>query len=433
MIRDLACALKDLVDIVEQLGRATHDRLLAEGDLRSIIESLNDWLALWTGDKFEENLYRYLWGSRGCREIRERLALIEVDLEKVQTELDQFEDSLFQKAKHVLFKKSDIKYLIDGLEKQTKQLAATTWSKYTKEHKHAKIHPQDVATLAFKSEILSASLKSLSISNAESTLLAMLPDSEPFDRGKRYQESLWRCFKDDSMSLKLNTIKGRMTLKKWRIYMTAANRFTPKYQPVEDRNGGLSEVIIRSNLQQCLYKISDCSPEEQQRRRQSTVLDRVNAAVDIAEWNLLAWDSDWTAGLCICNLCCAFGRTNWRFMHPIFSMDVASYLQDHGCFTRRLEQSRHLLLAVTLSALALGCRIGVVDGRDGSQRFTADIDGELQTMEMDDLLEKVEARCYDDRWAEAIRHCLELDEHRNGGGTLKPLGFYYYDERVLEP
>lgn len=439
-----ARVLRDVVDIAQEIGRAAHDYSLELGKLHAIETSLEDWMRLWANDRIEERMYRYFWGRGGCKDVQTRLVLIKRDLVEVEKMLDKLKtrESFFA-IYYVLFKKGDMKRLLDGLESQTSELAKTTEFNYSKRLSNSNrpatttIHPQQLAILASKSAILSASLEPLLASSESHTLLAMLPDDEPFHRGKRYDASLWNQFRDDRVGLSLKTVENRNVLRTWRINMIGTESSVPartRFELVQDQDLVRNEIDIRSSLQQCLDSISVKRAEEQTNLRRATALDRVNAAVDIAEWNLLTWDSDWTARLCICNVHCGSRTIDGIHGDSIFLLGLTTNLLDHGCFAPGLSRNRHLHLAVILAALLIGCQVGVVYSRNRHRRFTVYADGLLLSMGTDEFLTWVDRRCLqNDCWVDAIRCCLDLDKRRRGERTLRPQDFYYYNEHVLEP
>jgi hypothetical protein len=436
-----ARVLRDVVDIANEIGRATHDYSLGLGTLYAIETSLEDWMRLWANDRIEERMYRYFWGRGGCKDVQARLVLIENDLIEVQNMLDKLRTrELFFAIYYVLLKKRDMKRLLDGLESQVSELAKTTEINYSKRVSNSnrlaatRPDPQQLAILATKSAILSASMESLLASRKSHTLLAMLPDHES---GKRYDASLWTQFRDDRVGLSLKTVGNRNMIRTWRMNMRVMKNSVPaetRFELVQDQDHVRNKVDKRSSLQQCLKSISVKRADEQTDVRRATALDRVDAAVDIAEWNLLTWDSDWTARLCICNVHCGLRGTDGIRTDSIFLLGLTKNLVDHGCFDPGLRPNRHLHLAVILAALLIGCQVGVVYSRNRHRRFTVYADGLLLSMGTDEFLTWIDRRCLqNDRWVDAIRGCLDLDKRRRGERPLRPQDFHYYNEHVLKP
>lgn len=454
LLVNIGTGLIRVKDVYGRFDKADEDIRRASGEVEGAQADLEEWEDLWTDKKtqnaFPIETYKYFWGARRYERVERRTKSIEAGLKDFDDLLKKYftkpehQNSRMRKAKFVAFDSPDmlriigkLKIDISGLDKITRHAFLKAVYPLAMKKEDIEHFPHELATLQAQSATLWESLDAITTLD---TLLVLRPVEAQLAT-KKCEGLLWKQLRGDFLpaKLQLDFIRnGQGTRLSYRI--TKDTTVKPRHTIEEEvrniiRDGmGTGPFVVGSSLQACYERISTRGLAEQQRIRRLTDMERISAAVDIAEWTLLTWKSSWTANVCVCRIHCTFKPDDPGRESPWYSLRPDTSLENHSCFVQDVAVRKHLLVGVLLATLALGCQIVVVIDAEKIRRFDANVNGRVTRMSEDGLTDEILARTNNSyHWAHAIEHCLDQDANSKDKERLEPAHFHLYDEHVLKP
>ena len=472
--------IDERIDEIKECG----SRLLAyKLQLEEGRHKIDTWLRAWRGrHAFDDEVYRFFWGSPAFEEIQIRIQEIaklskQIDvllrnpsgLEKAHSiEWDQLlgrssvengdsvfsecpsKPSLFQAVSFSLFQNAALQEKIGRFKDQVQGLESVSRSAFRQEQ------DSDSNAEVSRSELLNLSRAKAFIdglsSFASSIYISQMSTSQTtqwaLELGPPEIEEVSKPWEEPDIIyidflVRSTFYDGLPRARRFRVIMpeeyaqimnTSASTFRKICEILSDD----SEVKLDTGPDQKLSLLEEPKSRSRPFRkmltgnifmsatRKSFDIERADLAYGMAHWCVLMWKTSWSSNMCTCGIRC-IRLVNSGTRHA-FNHETGKPHWDPPCHPTRLASEKLLLLGVALAEVGLAKPISVKVQVDGQPQFRLESDV-VTRKQLVDLLRKQFGR---DNICKAVRYCLDYEIHKPQG-DFRPETFEAYRQNILVP